>query len=279
MTATSKLRLAPLLATGLAGVLVATLSPATQPAADAALIAPLDRRLEAPSIVESSGLARSTYDRNILWTHNDSGGRAEVFAIRPDGSTAGVVKLRGASMRDWEDISSGPKNNLWVADVGDNRSRRSEINLYRFNEPQALGNRTVDATRFDFKYGDGRAHNSEALLIHPTTRRIYIVTKSPSGGAIYRAPQTLSKTSRNVLTRIASAPKKITAASFSPDGRRFVLCNYSTAFLYRGFDSNPVQLGKPRLNQGESIEFNRANTAIFMGSEGRKSPVYRVPVG
>lgn len=267
----------PALATVLAAALAATLTPSAQLPAQAAFRTALDRRIHTSAVTESSGLARSTYARGILWTHNDSGGRPRVYAVNPDGSTAAVVSLSGARMRDWEDISTGPNNKLWVADIGDNSRRRSVINIYRFTEPRLLRSQTVRATRFDFRYATGR-HNAEAMLVHPVSRRIYVVTKSPGGGAIYRAPRRLSTTTANRLTRVASAPVKVTGAAFTPSGRRFVLCNYSTAYVYKSFGGRPVRVDKPYLRQGESIEVNRRGNGMFMGSEGGSSPVYRVPL-
>jgi hypothetical protein len=255
--------------------LLATAVPLSR--ADAAGGVTLDRRIRSAAVTESSGLARSTYDRPVLWTHNDSGGNARVYAVGSDGSVTAVVTLGGATLRDWEDMASGPDHQLYVADIGDNSTSRSHISVYRFTEPHTLGNTTVATTQFDFSYPDGK-HNAEALLVHPSTGRIYVVTKSTGGGAIYSAPSSPSRTSVNRLTKVASAPVKITAGAFTPDGSRFVLCNYSKAFVYRSFGGAATQLDKPSLEQGESLEVNQAGTAVFMGSEGSSSPIYKVPL-
>jgi hypothetical protein len=263
------------LAAALAVTIVVTGSPIPHPTAEAASRWTLDRRIHATAVTESSGLARSTYARGVLWTHNDSGGLPRIYAIKPDGSTAAVVTLRGATARDWEDIASGPGHTLWVGDIGDNLSRRPYVTVYRLTEPAALASTTVKVRRFDLSYPDG-PHNAEALLVHPTSGRVSVVTKSPFGGAVYSAPKTLSSTSRNRLTKVATAPLKVTAGSYSPDGSRIVLCNYSRAFVYRRFGGTPQLLVPPPRGQGESLEVDRAGTAAFMGSEGRNSPIYRV---
>lgn len=262
---------------------IAVLAPVAAASAVAftpsASVAPfeLNRTLTDPRIVESSGLARSTYDRGVLWTHNDSGAGTNVYAVGGSGVTKATVTLAGASARDWEDITSGPNHTLWVGDVGNNSKTRAVINVYRFTEPQTLADTTVRAQRFDFAYADGR-HNSEGIMVHPVTGRLYVVTKSESGGAIYAAPEKLSTTSVNQLTKVASAPIKITAASFSRDGSRFVIGNYTTAWLYRSFGGQAVEIDKPPLKQGESLEVNRRGSGIFMGTEGANSPVYKIPM-
>lgn len=268
-----------LLAPALAALLAATILPAAPTAAaDASADTArweLNRRLLGSPIVESSGLARSTYKRPVLWTHNDSGAGAKVYAVRRNGTTRATVTLGGASALDWEDIAAGPNHSLWVGDVGNNAKRRDVVQVYRFTEPKELRDRTVQATRFDLRYPDGR-HNAEGIMVHPRTGRLYVVTKSESGGAVYRAPENLSTGSVNRLTRVASAPAKITAASFAPGGRRFVLCNYSDAWVYPSVGARGTRFSTPGLRQGESLEVARGGGAVFMGSEGSRSPVYKV---
>ena len=113
-------------------------------------------------------------------------------------------------------------------------------------------------------------------MVHPRTGRLYVVTKSTSGGAIYAAPSKLSRKHSNRLTRVASAPIKISGASFSRDGTRFALANHSTAWVYRSIGGWGAAIDKPYLKAGESISFNRSGKRLFVGSEGRHSPVYRV---
>ena len=266
-----------------AAATIAVLAPAT--AASAVALTPsasvlpyeLHRTIADTRVVESSGLARSTYDRGLLWTHNDSGGDTRVYGIGADGTTKATVTLGGAVARDWEDIASGPDHTVWVGDVGNNAKTRKVVNVYRFTEPQALADTTVAAQRFDFAYPDG-PQNSEAIMVHPVTGRLYIVSKSQVGGAIYAAPQTLSTSSVNQLTKIASAPLKVTAASFTPDGNRFVLGDYTTAYVYDSFGDTAVQVDKPPHQQGESLEISRRGTDILTGSEGLYSPIYRTPL-
>lgn len=243
--------------------------------AAAAVSSVTDRVLYDNRITESSGLARSTYDRDILWTHNDSGDGPRVFAVDRDGQTKAVVTLEGASARDWEDIAAGPDHTLWVGDIGDNARSRSSIQVYSFPEPSTVASGSVTAKKYTLRYPDG-ANNAEGLMVRQTTGRLFVVSKSPDGGAIYRAPKTLSTSGTNTLTRVASAPVKVTAAAFAPDGRGFVLTNYSTAFFYDSIaDTTARRVDPPSTRQGESVEFTADGTSVLLGSEGTESPVHR----
>lgn len=239
--------------------------------------ASLDRRLQDRDIRESSGLARSTYARGLLWTHNDSGDSSRLFAVARNGRTRAVMQIDGAGARDWEDIATGPRRTLWIGDIGDNGRNRREITVYRVKEPRDVQSGRLRATRFDLRYPDG-SHDAEGLMVKPRSGRLFIVSKEGGGeGAIYRAPRNLSASSTNRLEKIREVPNGITAASWRPGGG-FALVNYKYAYVYTRLRGTPVVYDKPDLRQGESAEFVRDGSSLLMGSEGTESPVYRASV-
>lgn len=247
-------------------------------AADSPVPSRVVRRLKDRAITESSGLARSTYARDLLFTHNDSGDRNRLFALDRKGRTRAVLRLRGAKAQDWEDISSGPRRTLWVGDIGDNARKRSRIVVHRITEPRRIPRGrtlTVPKRRYTFTYPDG-PHDAEALLVHPRTGRLHVVTKSSSGGGVYRAPASLSRSRSNELTRVADAPALVTAGSFSPDGRTIVLGSYTHAYTYRQFGETPSVVRLPQRQQGESLEVDRRGRKVLLGSEGRRSRILAI---
>jgi hypothetical protein len=235
----------------------------------------LDGTIQDSRITESSGLARSTYPRDTLFTHNDSGDGARVFAVDPNGKTRAVITLSGVRTRDWEDIAAGPDHTLWVGDIGDNRGIRDSIAVHRFVEPATLGDTSVNTTTYQLTYPDGR-HNAEGLMVHPVSGRVYVVTKKSSGAGIYAAPSALSASGSNRLTRVASAPSLVKAASFAADGSRFVLSAGGVLHVYKTIGGTGVTVQKPSLKQGESAAVTREGGAVIVGSEGANSPLYRV---
>lgn len=259
------------LATACAGLL--TTGAHAEEAAQAQRVS-LDRRIHDDDVRESSGLARSTFKRPVLWTHNDSGDKPRIFAIKRNGSTRGVLSLRGASFRDWEDIARGPDRSLWVGDIGDNGRRRDDVTVYRVKEPRKVRSRSVPTTAYDFRYPDG-AHDAEGLFVKPRTGRLFIVSKSRDGGALYRAPKHLSTRSVNKLTKVRSVPVSITAAAYRPGGG-FVLCNHNFVYVYKSMKSAPKTYRKPEVGQGESLDVARNSKSVLLGAEGKNSPVYRM---
>ena len=93
-------------------------------------------RLAAPEATEISGLVASPTQPGVLWAHNDSGDRARIFALRSDGSLMASLDVPGAEATDWEDIAVGPGGDLLLGDIGDNKSVRKDIDIYRVPEPR-----------------------------------------------------------------------------------------------------------------------------------------------
>src|SRR5450432_1941428 len=148
-------------------------------------------------ITESSGMGTSSYGDGIVYTHNDSGDTARFFAVNSAGATVAVYTLQGAVNHDWEDMATGTDAAghavLYFGDIGDNASKRTEIDVYQVAEPRGPS-ANVPWVRYRFHYPDG-AHNAETLMVDPHTHRIYIATKFTLGlGTLYEAPATLSTT-------------------------------------------------------------------------------------
>lgn len=242
-------------------------------------------RVSDSRITESSGLAVSVKHPGITYTHNDSGGVAQVFALGPDGSTKAVYSFGGARARDWEAMAMGRDEKgrpaIYAADIGDNLGGAwPYVTVYRIPEPSELRSQTIHATTFKFKYEDG-PRNAETLMINPKTNRLYIASKLFSG-ALYEAPAKLRTSGYNKLHKIGDAPAIATDGAFAPDGRSFVIRTYFGARIYSVKDdgrpgkSRGVSL--PAQEQGESVTYTADGRSLLAGSEGENQPVYEVPL-
>jgi hypothetical protein len=135
--------------------------------------------LKTPDLDESSGLE---YCRGKLWTHNDSGGEPEIYAINPgNGSIIQTITLEGATNVDWEDLAADGYY-LYIADTGNNSNgARTDLKIYKINldDIPLTGDYSIPSNRIEiirFYYpeqgenptatsSNNTAYDCEAILI------------------------------------------------------------------------------------------------------------------
>lgn len=156
--------------------------------------------LRESALREVSGMAASRRVDDLIWVHNDSGARAIVHAIGPDGREHARVTVKGATSQDWEDMASFVWNDtpmLVVADIGDNDAKRSVVWLHFFEEPD-LGsledeeevdkNVKVDlAWSVPFRLPDGPA-DCEAVAVDVQSGQVLIMTKRDNPPRLFAVP-------------------------------------------------------------------------------------------
>jgi hypothetical protein len=256
--------------------------------------------LENGSIDESSGIAPSVRNPGLYWTQNDSG-KPELFLFAADGGNRGTWTVIGARAVDWEDIAVGPgpergRSYIYIGDIGNNNRPRKELVIYRIAEPVASATSRVTerAVAIRFRYPDGH-HDAEALLVHPRSGDIYVVTKERNGSApVFKlpAPHSATAVTTAMALRSAQLPNdidisflvgRITGGAISRDGRRVVLCDYLRAYEavvpeVGSFDEvwkhKFVSIDVGARRQGEGITYSLDGRSLLLTSEGTPCPLY-----
>jgi hypothetical protein len=225
-----------------------------------------------PEVPESSGLAVSRRNPGVLWSHNDSGNATVLFALDSAGTMLGRVRVP-IRTRDWEDISAARCSSddcLYLADIGDNKSARRGIQIYRIPEPAPGDAETAPPEVFKGTYADG-PHNAEAMFV--VGADLFIVTRDRIGG-VYRS--TLSGSRELTFRRIGQLGlAAVTDAEASRDGKSVVVRTSHEAVLYRTDDlilgGNVPYLRVPidglKEPQGEGVALD--GSILYLSSEGR----------
>jgi hypothetical protein len=259
------------------------------------------------SITESSGLAASRRNKDIFWTHNDSGDDGFLYAFDRSGKRRGIFRVAGAKNYDWEDIAAytDPKTGehyLFIGDIGDNGRKRSEVVIYRVREPEIKpedANSTKKTARkieraeaIRVKYPDAR-RDAETLLVNPANGDLYIVSKSLIGSAdVYKLVAGFQISKSNTLEHLGNVsvpsitPGFLTGGSVSPDGKRIVLSDYFAAYEFvmpakaKNFDEIWKQTGAAidlgEREQGEAICYGLDGKTLYATSEKKSSPLIEV---
>jgi hypothetical protein len=172
---------------------------------------------------------------------------------------------------DVEALAPGTGEEVWVGDIGDNLRARGSVRVHRL--VPADGGGRVEATTYDLAYPDG-PHDAEALLVHPRTERVLVVTKSfGRGGQVYRAPRRLEPGRIHRLEPTAAVPGMITDGTFLPDGRRVLLRTYGAAAVYSYPDLELLQdFALPTQEQGEAVAVGD-DGRVYLTTEGSLSDV------
>lgn len=239
-----------------------------------------------PELRESSGVAASRAHAGVFWTHNDSGDPL-LYAVDASGRTLGRVRVTGAEVDDWEDVSRAPCSGggdcLYVADIGDNDAARPSVTVWRLPEPAPGDARSAPATALRLRYPDG-AHDAEALFVADGT--LHVVTKGESGPvALYRAPAgagggeaTLQRV-RALSDGKVKKPERVTGADVSADGRWVALRTVGEVALYPAAEMTGDGALSPRRvdlkgldeAQGEGVAFAPDGSLVLTSESGGKN--------
>lgn len=249
-----------------------------------------------PRIDEASGLAASWANPGLLWTHNDSGDTARLFALDEAGEVRAVLTL-GVDARDWEDMAIGPcpggEACLFVGDIGDNQAARTDVTLHRLPEPVVPATATdlaaAGVESFVFTYEDG-PRDAETLLVHPVSGAVYVVDKTTGDPnnvwfvPIDESPIVARKVASFDLGEMGVFAGRITGGDYAPDGEEIALRTYAVVYTFCGADPVAAFAAQPSrvvgfdLFQAETLTYARDGRSVWVTSEQRGTSTDPIPL-
>jgi hypothetical protein len=239
---------------------------------------------------EASGLAISMRTPGVLWSMNDSGVPI-VFPLDSTGRVLGHVRVEGADINNWEDVSVAPcagKSCLYIADTGNGGgTQRNDVVVYRMLEPAPTDTKTSTVESFNAAYPADEDHEAEAMFV--ADGQLYLVTKGhPS--LVFRFPRRMEAGTLATLERVGAVPTeryqattirretRITDAETSPDGKWVAMRTNKELILYRAadivaghfdtfwqYDLTPLDE-----TQGEGIAISNEGDVYLAGEGGGK---------
>jgi hypothetical protein len=207
------------------------------------------------AINESSGLSSSARFPQWLYHTNDSWNTGPKFFVSNlQGKETREIMLKldpslsaSIDVEDMDVAACEEDRCIFLADIGDNRSKRSEIHILVVQEDE-LWEHPVSPRVLNVRYPD-RPHDAEAFAVHPNGD-MYILTKEVSPlktppSRLYRLPKkawlqeaesytlefvtsidvrSLSGSSLDLLSHI------VTGMDSSSDGKRLLVLTYGEVF-------------------------------------------------
>ena len=236
-------------------------------------------------IEETSGIE---FFKNDLLTHNDSGGKPNLYRFTEQGDLINKYLIEGAENNDWEDIAQD-KNYLYISDSGNNNGKRKNLNILIVDPKRDF--KKIGAITFNYRdqqnFEKRKKHPFDAEALVATQEELVLFSKNrkTSTTELYSIP----KTSGNYTL----SPKKsfdvqslITGADYHHRLKLVALVGYIQSgeqFLYTlsSFDMenlNQVKMKKFKLpldgKQVEAIKIiDQNNFWITSEGEGESFPM------
>ena len=258
------------------------------------------------SLLEASGIARDPRRNNLFWLHNDGGSETLLFGVDTMGVVLTTARVLDVPNRDIEDAAIGRCGSDWcvyLGDIGDNRSRRSSVQVHRVPLP-ALPDPDIDSatkkgvidqevtalSSWELKYPDG-PRDAESLVIDDARGQLSVISKGrrSAGVVLYsidvaeleqadHSPMTLRRIGRLAIPIGGNSSQLITAADLSPDGALLALRSYASLYVlpWSGASSQDTTLAPKSASlflafepQGEGLTWGSEGEFLYLASEGR----------
>jgi hypothetical protein len=235
-----------------------------------------------PSVVdESSGLANSTKPGSY-WTHNDSGGKPELYEIDKKGKLLSTRTVLNAKNTDWEDLAEDRNGNLYIGDFGNNSNKRQDLNIYKLSDasdtPEKITFRYKNQT--DFPPADSEMNYDCEAFFH-VNNHLYLISKNRSKdhNRVFLYKMSDQPGSYTLApTDSIDINSQVTSADISPDGRTFAVLTYGKILLF-AVDNGLINFKQPAgcfkivKKQVEAILFVNNSDMLITNEQGQ---IFRV---
>ena len=190
------------------------------------------------NLKESSGLA---FVDGTLWTHNDSGGEAKLYAVdQTNGNVIKTVTVSNASNVDWEDLAVS-KTHLFIGDFGNNRGTRKDLKIYKIKLDDLKTKTVVDAEIIKFSYASQTTftansktnYDCEAFIAY--SGKLYLFSKNYGNEQtdMYVIPMNAGVEVAEKVSNF-NTNALVTGASIDSDNKVLALIGYGLKGLSKG---------------------------------------------
>jgi len=248
----------------------------------------------------------------VFYVHND-GGKPLLHVIDQEGRHQGAIFIRDAKNRDWEDITSIPRESgriVVLGDIGDNHSKHKTIRLYFIAEPvrgeDGLYPAEIDLLhKLKARFPDG-PRDAESMAYDPASQMILFLTKRNKIPRIYGLPveTALSREKAELeflgeiptftpptATELLTSGKRAfwlsqpTGFDISADGKWAAIITYRSLYLFaredgetwtETFQKKPVEIAGPPGLHDEAVTFGHDGVSVYVSSERLPTPLYRL---
>lgn len=187
-----------------------------------------------PALKETSGLL---YWNGYLLTHNDQGGKPELFVMDTMGKLINTIELPNTENKDWEDLAQS-QTHLFIGDFGNNDGDRTDLRILKI-EKRSLNisgkqshKPNVETIHFSYpgqrNFEKGKDHNFDCEAFICFNNDLYLFTKNRATQTttLYQLPVIAGN---HVAKRVQEVATKgrVTSADISADGQHLAITLYN----------------------------------------------------
>ncbi|HKJ79094.1 MAG TPA: hypothetical protein VKA10_06145 [Prolixibacteraceae bacterium] len=170
---------------------------------------------------------------NLIWTCNDSGGKAKIYGLSRDGEIKEEIRIKNATNNDWEDITQDEQH-IYVGDFGNNSGNRDDLKIYKIEKTEMANSSDVEAEIIQFSYSDQKENgfklfatsfDCEALADINGKLFLFLKDWQNETTTIYHVPKTKGTFKLDPMQSL-NIGTLITGADFCPNNNMLALIGY-----------------------------------------------------
>lgn len=167
-----------------------------------------------------------------LWMLNDSKNPPELFRFDPEAGKLLETRRLPLINRDWEDLTTDNKGNLYIGDVGNNKNARKDLRVYIYNPTteylDSILLRYPDQKSFAPSDARDWNFNCEAIVFFQDS--LHLFSKNNFKGNFYSKHYVVPAKPGNYVAELRDSiclkNRVVTGAAISRDGKTFSLTGY-----------------------------------------------------
>lgn len=248
----------------------------------------LEVKAKLPKLLQEVSGIHYDARENAFWMLNDSGNKSSIYLVTETGIIIREVKI-DAKNNDWEDITMDADGNLYIGDFGNNYNDRKNLRILKIDKEDLTSKKKIKVKKIKFSFPEQKKfppkkkyYDVESLI--QWQGNLYVFTKSRVKGQVgrtflYRIPNIEGEHKAERISDLITCPQKhcwITAADISNDGKKLVLLNHKSVWVFTDFKGDDFFSGKSKeysfehLSQKESVTF-QSNSTLFIADEGNRN--------
>jgi len=226
---------------------------------------------------------------DLIWMINDSGNSNILYGFDLDSnSIVRTIRISNSVNKDWEDLATDTKGNLYIGDFGNNKNKRKNLTIYGLTDLLSNTNNEIEASVTTFKFEDQKKFppksknlNFDVEAFIYLNDHFYLFTKNRSikfDGVfkVYRIPAKEGQYTAELIDQYAFCEEnkgcKITASSIHHESGTIALLSSNKVWLLKNyqqdqfFSGDILTIDLEHYSQKESIAFKNYNS-LFIADE------------